>query len=213
MTSRYWEAKYTSARRRASWALRLVADALNRLRAFPTDPALATRALAIPFGVAEHETSWGLGWPPGSEMVGSLNLGGIHGGLPPCREGEVLHTDHTQAGVEYSVCFKTYDTWESATDDLIVEVYRRRPLVWTTALSGALIPMVNELYRAHYFGGLCGKGNTYGNVGSYLYALLPTIAAADDALHGGAADHTRYWGDWQQAERLWLERDGSRDHC
>jgi hypothetical protein len=174
--------RYKSAINRGRWAIPLLARRLAVYNSLPADPTLQTRALAIPFAVAEMETSWGYGWPVGSEMQRSLNLGAIHAGFPPCKARQILHVDKNQNGQEYRVCFWQYSTWEEATDALLNQVYTIRPSVWTAATAGRILGSSLALYLAKYYGGVQGKGNTEGNVSTHLLTIYPAVMAATDLL-------------------------------
>lgn len=199
--------RYSGAAKHSQWALPLLDRDLAMTGSRPTDVGQLSRALSFAIGVGEHETSMGLGWGKYPSMVSSLNLGSQHAGLPPCRAGEALAEDRRQDGVVYAVCFKTYPDWPAAARGLMSAVYGERRAVWRDVNAGLLAGGVLAMYRATYFGGTRGRGNTVGNVSQYLGAMFPAVIAAGDVLWGGSAAHEVLWADFRIAYQVFLEED------
>jgi len=139
------------------------------------------------------ETSYGAGWKGAG--AGSLNLGAIQRGKPPCNlQTSFLYTDtHPNddgTSSTYQACFAKYASADKAFEDLIRVVYinnvdlssrRNRARVLAAAERGDVYGVSEELYRSGYYEGFGPR--VADRIQNHFVAMTSALAKIAAALN------------------------------
>lgn len=129
--------------------------------------------------VGRLETVYGTTWH--GDGAGSFNMGAVQSTLPPCDANSFLYTDKHADGTVYSVCFKKYPNAAAGWQDLIVQLYKKRPSVLAAAQAGDIHGVAVTMYETHYYGGI---GATKAQrIAGYELAITNNLKGITKALH------------------------------
>lgn len=105
---------------------------------------------------------------------GAITAPGLKDGQ--CPPGTFLHKDSSSEG-EYVTCFRAYETSQLGAEDLLRELYVKRPEVYAYALAGDIRGVARAMYASNYYLGTAPKdqkddNGDYTNVNRYVDFII-----------------------------------------
>jgi hypothetical protein len=131
--------------------------------------------------VALLETGYG-NWS--GPCAGSNNMGSIQDGHPPCDPANSCqHTDKHADGTPYEICFKRYPSAFAGFQDLVHELYVKRPSVLQAAQQGSIAGVAAAMRASHYYEAplktyTAGLTKDLGIIAAALHEPMPSPSAS-----------------------------------